>query len=185
VLHSRLGNFAVRPGSDFSSYPEIQIEPLAIRYGDKPPTSSVHPRASDFQLSEKDRAYFERTFREVFSAELKARGGKQVVDAPGKRTLLLRPRVQDLRLSAPVKITRDPDLTFVEYSGELRFEGEVIDGQTGEVLARFSDRRKIGYDQAPDEVKNYDGVVFWYDLRLVFRSLARSLSFRLAEPPLS
>jgi len=185
VVDSGFKQFAVRPGTDFSKFPEVRIDPLAISYSERPPTSAVYPRDRDFELNEIERQHFKKIFREVFEEELGSTGGKQVVvAATTEPTLVLRPQVSQLKMSAPIELSPQPNATFVQVSGEFSFEGVILDGTTGEVLARFSDTRDIGYREDMNEVKIYNSVVFWNDLRLILRSWARVLASRLSEPPL-
>jgi len=187
VVDSGFKQFAVRPGTDFSGFTQIRIDPLDITYAERPSTSAVYPRVRDFELSEIERENFRKVFREVFQEELSG-VGKQVVAASTdtvEQVLVLHPQVTHFKMSAPLELSPQPNNTFVEVSGELTLEGALFDEATGEVLARFLDKREIGYREGVDEVKVYNSVVFWNDLRLILHSWARILALRLSEPPLS
>ena len=132
----------VRPGIDFSTYRNMIVEPVEVAFD---PSWNPQRTGSRLRLSEKERedirsdaaALFDRTLRQ----ELAQSQRFDLVDIPGPNTLTFTPRIIDLIINAPndrnsATLVR----TYVSEFGRVTLVGELIDTESGAVVARIADR---------------------------------------------
>lgn len=156
----------VNPEADFSRYTRLTTDGLQVYY----PESESPPPAADI---ERIRA----TFRRAFSAAI----GEDypIVNEPGPDVLEVRAQLIDMKI-----VGRDDDysasglLRDIVARGELTFVMELVDSESGTVLARAADQTeddlKAG-ESAPwaevDQAANYWAGLFrdWLDRSLGVR----------------
>ncbi len=134
----------VNTDADFSRYTRLTTDGLEIYY----PESETPPPAEDI---ERIRASFRRAFSTAIGGDYK------IVDEPGPDVLKVRAQLIDMKIAG-----RDGDysasglLRDIVARGELTFVMELIDSESGTVLARAGDQTKdtlgAGESAAWDEV---------------------------------
>jgi hypothetical protein len=130
VERAKVGFAAIRPGVDLARYDELLLLPVVFAF--KPGSRQL----SDAQLDD-----LRRWFREDFTRQLQHKGSYNVVDHPGPRVLLVRAALIDVDVTAPVERGRDD--VYILEAGQVTLVAEFRDSQTGELLARAADRRRI------------------------------------------
>ncbi len=81
-----------------------------------------------------------KLFNEVFTRELKEKGGIPLVTAPEATALVLRPAIINLNISAPVVDTSYR--TRVSSAGYMTLYLEIFDSVSGDLLGRVVDQRQ-------------------------------------------
>lgn len=130
VSDSRADSVYVKSGVDFSRFRKLRAAPLEIYYSEGP----VEPDPEDL-------ARVRQIFRDAFLAAIGS--DYELVDEPGPEVLGVRASLVDLELTpvtgtVPIK-GRAASLV---ANGQLSFFMELMDSQTGEVLARGGDQEK-------------------------------------------
>jgi hypothetical protein len=132
----------VRPGTDFSNYQELLVEPVEVAFD---PHWDPRRVGSRLPLRDKEREeirtdtaeLFDQTFRE----ELAGAERFELVDEPGDNTLIFAPQIIDLVINAPEDRTAtSPVRTYVSEFGRVTLIAELKDAETGAILARIADR---------------------------------------------
>lgn len=120
----------VLPGADFSQYSKLMSGGLEIYY----PESDGAPPVGDL---ERIRAAFVTAFTEATA------GAYEWVDAAGPDVLLVKGQLIDMKVTgASSDYNASGRLKSLVAYGELTFLMEMVDSQTGDVLARAGDRTK-------------------------------------------
>lgn len=146
--NAQIQNVWIKTDIDLASYTgyllDVDLE-FRVPRGDKP-----RSRAREFPLTEDDKqsmaAFVEDTFRE----ELLTSRYFRESDSPGPAVVRIHVRLMDIVALAPT----DPDIgvgtnedaessahLYVSSVGEATLVGEVFDTTTGEIIARFVERR--------------------------------------------
>ena len=132
----------VRPGSNFTDYRNLLIEPVEVAFDphwDPRRTGSrLRLREADRERIREDAAeLFDRTFRR----EIERSERFELVDAPGENTLIFQPRIVDLFINAPNdQLAVGRTRTFVSEFGRVTLIGELRDAESGAIVARIADR---------------------------------------------
>ena len=120
----------VQPGADFSKYRKLMTDGLEIYY----PQSDAAP--PEEQL-ERIRESFRSAFTDVIGNDY------EVVDAPGPDVLMVKAQLIDMKVTgASGDYNPSGRLRDLVARGELTFLMEMIDSESGDVLARAGDRTK-------------------------------------------
>ena len=131
-----------RPGIDFSIYRNLIVEPVEVVFD---PSWNPQRTGSRLRLSEKEReeiradaaALFDRTLRQ----ELAQSQRFDLVDIPGPNTLTFTPRIVDLIINAPdSRNSATLVRTYVSEFGRVTLVGELVETESGSVVARIADR---------------------------------------------
>jgi hypothetical protein len=132
----------VRPGTDFSSYTKLLVEPVEVAFDPhwdpRRPGSRLPLRDEDREQIRTDTA---ELFDTTFTAQLERSERFKLVDQPGPGALIFEPRIIDLIINAP----EDPRAvgqvrTYVSEFGRVTLIGELKDADTGAIVARIADR---------------------------------------------
>jgi Protein of unknown function (DUF3313) len=147
----------VRPGESLAGYDKVQIDPVSVsfRKGFAPTKtgSRVPLEASDLQ---KIRDSVAKIVHDEFVKEL-GKGQIAIASGPGAGTLEVRASITDLYVNAPDTMTAGRATTYTMNAGEMSLVMELIDSQSGQVIARVYDRREsreIGTFQVTNSVTN-------------------------------
>jgi hypothetical protein len=127
---ARVGFAAVKPGADFGRYDKLMVLPVAFAFKER------SRKLRDSQLDD-----LRRYFREDFTRELQQKGNYTIVTTPGPDVLLVRAALVNIDVTAPVERGRDD--VYIRDAGEVTMVAELRDSQSGELLARAADRRRI------------------------------------------
>jgi len=96
-------------------------------------------------------------FKKVFTRQLQANGGYQVVDTAGPDVLVLRPAIINLRVTQPDLMTPGVDMTVIRSAGSMTLYLELWDSMTNTILARAMDAQAdqgLGGAQVASSVSN-------------------------------
>jgi hypothetical protein len=129
VENAEVGFAAIRPGVDLARYDELLLLPVAFKF-----------KEGSRELSEAQLDDMRRWFRADFSRQLQEKGSYNLVDHPGPSALLVRAALIDIEVTAP---PGQGDDVVIREAGEVTLVAEFRDSQTGELLARAADRRRI------------------------------------------
>lgn len=174
----------VRPGVDWAAYDsfyltELRVTPEAIN---AKPTSMSGRRSlrESWVLPDRDVEGMKRLYADVTVRELTRGGQFEVVDEPREGTLVLVQSIVHIALSAPIPDSRYTAFgrgeTYTEWGAALTISGLIADGETGRVLARFSDQRYPPRIWLPDTRQRLRG-----DAREIFRHWGSQFRKRLNE----
>jgi hypothetical protein len=126
--NSALEHGYVKQGTDFSQYTKLMVDGLGIYY----PESDIPPRDEDLQR-------IRDSFRRAFATALG--GDYPIVSEAGPDVLKVRAEIIDMKIiGADGDFSADGRLRDLVSRGELTFLMEILDSESGEVLARAGDR---------------------------------------------
>ncbi len=132
-----------KPGADFSVYHKVALVPAYVAF--RKHWERDHRGVSSNDMERIKRKLAE-LFRDVFTEVLES-GGYPVVESAGADVLVLRPAIIDLDVSAPEPMASGRSRTYTANAGAMTLLLELIDSETGDVLARAVDR-KAGRDMS-------------------------------------
>jgi hypothetical protein len=179
--NARVALAYVRPGTDWSRFRTIQLRELAIpqEVRDAAPPGQTTRFRESFVLRDQDVAAIQRAYAEV-TRDVLSSGGFTFVETPGPDTLIVAPRIIDIRLNAPIEDTRSRSAgrgrTFTRGMGSIAIAAALADGPTGKVLAEVADRNVSADIWGINNRATNMG-----ELRQAFRQWARLLRNRLNE----
>jgi hypothetical protein len=131
----------VRPGVDFGQYRRIAILDCAVAFRKD---WERERRISGKRITQKDmdriKADLSAEFLKVFTDELQAKGGYEIVTTGAEDVLVLRPAIVDLDVAAPDTMEPGREFTLTESAGAMTLYLEVYDSVTSQILARAIDR---------------------------------------------
>ena len=114
----------------------------------------------------------------MFATELGEKGGYEIVEAAGPDVLRIAPHIIDLDIYAPDLNSSVNSRSYVRSAGRMTLKLQLIDSETGDLLAEASDRREApdrGYAQWANRVSNTA------EARNLLKSWAKALRARLNE----
>jgi hypothetical protein len=132
---------SVRPGAEFGRYDRVLLEPIEVEFA--PEWEPLRPGWSS-PLSERDldelRKDVADPLRESFVKTIGQGGKYPPVEEPGPGVLRVRLRVADVRLNAPDIEAAGPSEQWARSAGEMTLVAELVDAESGALLARVIDR---------------------------------------------
>jgi len=148
----------VSPGADFSRYSSINQRAVKLTIRDPGPVDQG--RQTGTNLAPRGRGgvmpgwaeitQLKEILDQAIAAELERSAGVELVDDAGPKTLVLRAAVTDIVCDETTKIkTEDGDPVLVVSQGNIVFD--LIDGETGVILARFGERRRCQRPRGTEE----------------------------------
>ena len=137
----------VHPDADFTQYNKLYLWEAEFIYRDVGPaqrTSSTRmsTRKREFGISDADRQKFEEVVSEAFVKGVQRAKRFELVDEVGPDTIILRGAALDIISLVPPQTTGRSDV-YLSNIGEATLVLELIDAETGDVLAVVAERRKI------------------------------------------
>ncbi|MGE0623887.1 MAG: hypothetical protein AB7I04_22300 [Pseudomonadales bacterium] len=137
----------VLPGADLSKYRNLYLWEAIFEYrdvGDPDRYRSTLSRSSrtTFGIAEEARTEFEKVVGESFLKEIEKGRQYQIVEKIEPNTLILRGGLLDIVSFVPPETVGRSDV-YLSNIGEATLVIELLDGDTGTVLAMVSERRKI------------------------------------------
>lgn len=137
----------VKHDTDFSQYKNLYLWRAEFQYRDVGPATRtritmMNTRQREYGISEQSRQKFEETVSEVFVAEITKGKKFTVVDEIGPDTLIMRAALLDIISKVPPQ-TVGRNEVFLTTIGEATFVLELIDAESGEVVAVVSERQRI------------------------------------------
>jgi hypothetical protein len=132
----------VRPGTDFSAYQNLLIEPVEVAFDPHwdPRRSGSRLRLGDDER-ERIRNDTAELFDRTFKGELERTERFELVEQAGPNTLVFEPRIIDLIINAPDdRLASSRVRTYVSEFGRVTLVGELKDAESGAIVARINDR---------------------------------------------
>jgi len=137
----------VNPEADFSQYDKIYLWGAIFEYRDVGPAQRTRSTFNtsnkrEFGIAPEDRVKFEETVSEVFLKELQKLKSLELTKEIGPDTMILRGGFLDIVSNVPPPSVGRTDVYMATF-GEATFIVELIDAETGDILAVASERRKV------------------------------------------
>ena len=140
-----------RPGETLTAYKRVMLDPVEIAFDKK--WMSQHPGVSADDR-ERIRQGLAEEFRSVFREELQEKGGYEVVETAAPDVLRVRAAIIDLYIEAPDAANKTRTGTYAVSVGRMTLIAELLDAESGAILARVADRQAATASGVP-------GVVYW------------------------
>lgn len=190
---NRLGVVYLLSGTDFRRYAKVLLDPTEFQFRDhwiRDINQSTRELSNRVSSKDAERIGDEArtTFTEAFARALKG-AGFEIVTAPGADVLRLAPRIVDVYVNAPDKLTTAP-LTRVltVEAGEARIVLEIRDSTTAALIGRAT-YHGIASLNGSNRLSRTSSVSNRGEFEDLFRSLAQVSARGLAElkeqPPLA
>ena len=148
VKRSKLESAYVKPGVDWSQYGKILVAQLDVSNVEvvQPPASASiqRQRQVEFVLNEVDRSLLQGLYAQKMQKRVFDDGGYTQANLPGPDTLMIRIAVVQIAPTAPKddRESRGVNSTmYTEGPGSVSIKGILQDGESGELLAYFTDTR--------------------------------------------
>jgi hypothetical protein len=142
VPDTKLAAVYMKPGADLSQYSKIALLETYVAFAKNWQRDYNEEATFENQVSDKDMQMIREKVASEFNKELtrvlKA-DGRQFVTAGGEGVLILRPAIVNLQITAPDLMTPGMEQTFVASAGSMTLYLELLDGKTGDLIARVID----------------------------------------------
>ena len=146
VLRKGTEMYAVyeRPGADLGEYDKIALIDAYVafrkNYQKDHNRNVMRPgdRITDDEMN-KIRQRLAEEFKKMFVKVLVEEGGHQMAEQGTPGTLVIRPAIINLDVTAPDQMTAGRDYTFAASAGSMTLYMELFDGRTGEIIYRVID----------------------------------------------
>jgi hypothetical protein len=179
----------VSPNADFSRYTRLYQHTVKLIIRDPGPVdqgpqtgTNLAPRGRGGVMPGwAEIAQLKEILDEAIAAELERSAGVEVVHDSGPKTLVLRAAITDIVCDETTRIkTEDGEPVLVVSQGKIVFD--LIDGETGVILARFGERRRCERKRGSGETANaWPFVDAWVEAAAA--DLCRELERLGAAPP--
>lgn len=136
----------LRPGASLAGYKKVRLEPLQVEFDKNWDPNRSRVGAAN-RLTTGDFEKIKKTLAEAFaqvSAEQLAKGGYELVKAPGDDVLDVTPFIMNLYIVAPDKQAAGRSRTYTSEAGQMTLVAEMRDSNTNTILARVIDNQKMG-----------------------------------------
>jgi hypothetical protein len=139
---TKLAAVYLKPGASLSDYDKIALLKTYVAFAKNWQRNYNEDATFEDQVSDKDMqeirskvsAEFGREMEKVLIAD-----GRQIVSTGGAGVLILRPAIINLQITAPDLMTPGMEQTFVASAGSMTLYMELLDGKTGDLIARIID----------------------------------------------
>lgn len=181
VPDTRLRAVYLKPGADLSQYDRVALLEAYVSFAknwqrDYNESANFEHRVSDRNMKEIRKKVAEEFNREM--TRVLTRGGRQIVAEGSTGVLIVRPAIVNLQITAPDVMAPGIDTTYVASAGSMTLYMELLDGKTGELIARVIDPEaadNAGIAQVANSVTNTA------DFDRVVRRWAQILNDHLAD----
>ncbi|AAZ24611.1 MULTISPECIES: DUF3313 family protein [Colwellia] len=172
-----------KEGVDFSEYDKVQILPSAVAFKKNWKRDynrdqvSLSTRINDADVI-RMKAEMAELFDEVFKEEFGKDANFSLVDKVSSKTLVVRPAIINLDVSAPDMRSAINVKTYADDAGQATLFIELYDGVSGEILARAVNTAVAGdnsYHQWANRVSNRA------DAKRMIRKWAKALRIKFDE----
>ena len=136
------GTFWVRPGVDLRAYDRVVLKPITLEYKKAPRRYRIDRSSTGVLLTERDRERLQQSFYNAFKNGLARGEGFGPAAQPDPGLLWVSASLVDVVVHYPGTPSGD-ELSFIRNYGEMTLRVDFSDSQTGEMLARFEERRAI------------------------------------------
>ncbi len=146
----------MKPGADLKSYDKVALLAAYVAFN-KNWKREQNEEAMDLSdmISDQDmnriRTDLATEFNKVFT-EVLTKAGHQMVTTGGTGVLIVRPAIVNLEVTAPDTMSAGMQQSFSASAGQMTLYMELLDGKTGDIIARIIDPEAAGGPFA--EVRN-------------------------------
>lgn len=173
---SRSARIWIMPGIDMKTYTRMRIEAAGIQF--RPVKRAGRGSKQEFPIPEKGRERLQQSVREIFPEELAKTQRFEVVETDGPDTIIVRVALLDVVSRVPPERVGRSD-TWVSVFGEATLAIEILDSESGAVIARAVERRAA---QPPgSRMERANAATTRSEVRRLMRSWARRLRAVLDE----
>jgi hypothetical protein len=181
------------PGTDFRGYTKVLLDQTQVVFRDgwiKDINRSTRELSNRIRSEDEERIVEEArtTFAEIFGRALKD-AGFEIVTASGADVLRLAPRVVDMYVNAPDKLTTAPlTRVFTVDAGEATLVLEIRDSTTGALIGRATDHGTAsltGSSRLSRTTSVSNRGAFEYLFRAWAQVCAKGLNELKAQPPVA
>jgi beta-galactosidase GanA len=166
-----------RPGATLAGYDKLIIDPVEVAFRkDWDPNRTGSRMKLDAKEREDIRSGVSTIVQEEFAKEIGKGGTYQVVTEAGPDVLRLRASIADLYVNAPDTMSPGRTRTYTISAGEMTLVAELVDSESGQVIARVVDRRE---SQGTGMMTLTNSVVNRQEAGIIASSWARILRKRL------
>ena len=141
--HTTLAAVYMKPGADLSQYDKIALLDTYVSFAKNWQRDYNEEATFESQVSDKDMQAIRENVAKEFARELtkvlSTADGRQFVATGTAGVLILRPAIVNLQVTAPDLMTPGMEQTFVASAGSMTLYLELLDGKTGDIIARIID----------------------------------------------
>lgn len=172
IEDSRLAVVYAVPNLDLKAYTSVLVEqPMGVDY--------QRGNQDMYRLSKGDLKKLNEYALEAFQRHLTSDGRYKLATQPGPGVLVVRGRLKDVWLAFSKNAGgAGRSYTMGEYAIQMTLEAELIDGETGEVLAIAADRKG---ERVNHSVRRLTSLDAWQQVKKAFDFWAASLRLSLDE----
>lgn len=181
----------VHPDADFTRYNQLMFAETADwEFRDVGPAKTTRSNIyssnsrNEYGIREEDRAKFKQTVSEAFMKEMERSKKFKIVDKAGPSTILIKAAVVDIVSNVPPEYIGRSEV-YLASTGEATLVLELLDSETGAVLAYVEDRRKIQPAGSSGSINSFtmpsNSVTVWADVKRWARSGASRLRTTLEK----
>ena len=180
--HTTLAAVYMKPGADLSQYDKIALLDTYVSFAKNWQRDYNEEATFEDQVSDKDMQTIRENVAKEFTREmtkvLSSQDGRQFVTTGGAGVLILRPAIVNLQVTAPDLMTPGMEQTLVASAGSMTLYLELLDGKTGDLIARIIDPEAAD-DAGMAQVAN--GVTNTADFDRVVQRWAQLLNSHMAQ----
>ena len=142
VPDTTLAAVYLKPGAKLSQYDKIALLDPYVAFAKNWERNYNEEATFEDQVNDKDMQQIREKVAKEFSREVikvLTADGRQIVTTGGTGVLILRPAIINLEITAPDLMTPGMEQTFVASAGSMTLYLELLDGKTGDLIARVID----------------------------------------------
>ncbi len=146
---TRFGAVYLKPGADLSQYNKLALLDTYVAFAKNWQRNYNEEATFEDQVSDQDMQKIRQRVSSEFARELTkvlTADGRQFVEKGGSGVLILRPAIINLRITQPDLMTPGMEQTFVASTGSMTLFLELLDGKTGDLLAKIIDSEAASDD---------------------------------------
>jgi len=178
---TKLAAVYMKPGADLGQYDKIALLEAYVSFAKNWQRDYNEEATFENRVTDKDMQKIRKNMAQEFTREMTrvlTADGRQMVTKGGTGVLILRPAIINLKITAPDLMTPDMEQTFVASAGSMTLYMELLDGKTGDLIARVIDPEaadNAGMVQIANSVTNTA------DFDRIVRRWAQILNSHLAQ----
>jgi hypothetical protein len=134
----------LRPRAELSDYDSFELIYIGATYREPPRhLASAKPGSRSYALPEQVAEDFAASLRRSFRKALTRAGLHRREDGLGSRSLVVRVALIDLEINAPLRISGDEDLIWMDKLGTATVTIDLFDAESRARLGHFAERNQI------------------------------------------
>ena len=188
-VRSKFKDTWVHPDADFGRYSRIMLGEADFEFRDVGPARKSRSsyrssgRTQEFGIADADREKFKQVVGDAFSKEMERSKKFDIVTSPGPNTIRVQGAVLDIVSHVPPDTIGRSEI-YMSSVGEATLVLELLDSESGAVLAYVEDRRKMekpGGGRIDSMTMPTNSVTVWSDVGRWARSAASRLRSELEK----